>query len=301
MDFELTPEIVDQIIFAMEDQEQEFLVDSGTGEIVAGDTEAGPGPGSLVRPPQWRPVDGYRLMEKFVATLRNPILREELRGALSSGRGVFRSFKDTLKRSKEIERLWFLFKEREMKRIVYEWYNAHREARGLEKQELEEEETDELVLSDFSLELWAGDDECALVELDKAGYRDTHPSASEQEVATLCASRRFPLEGPDSLVVTARTPTSELAGLIWGTRSEISQPFAWQLVQLSIAKEYRGLGLGQALVDMFARECQAREGLRMEVCLEEPTLYLSDFFDEMGFEVVSKTYALDLKQWVGED
>ena len=72
-----------------------------------------------------------------------------MRDALSAGRGVFRNFKNALKQSRDLERSWYRFKEREMRRVVAEWYNQEREAAGLERLGPEPEETEDLTVSDF--------------------------------------------------------------------------------------------------------------------------------------------------------
>ena len=90
-------------------------------------------------------------MESFVTSLDNPAYREQLSRALTMGKGVFRAFKDALKGSKEIEKLWFAYKEQRLRGVIMSWYNANREARGLARLPVEPEETEELVMSDFSV------------------------------------------------------------------------------------------------------------------------------------------------------
>ncbi len=152
MEFDLTKEILDQIIFAMEDQTEESVVDRSSGEVIIVRGDDGRYGGERYAPtPEWKPIDGYQLMERFVTGLRNPTLREELRAALGAGRGVFRSFKDALKKNPEIEKRWYLFKEREMRRVVLDWYNQARELEGLERLGLdptdEGESSEELISS----------------------------------------------------------------------------------------------------------------------------------------------------------
>ena len=151
MEFELSPEIMEQIIFAMEDQTAEWYVHRVSGALATGDlveeaeqVELPEQAEQFVPLPLWQPVDGFRLMERFVATVRNPFHREHLRSALAHGRGVFRSFKNALHQRPDLERLWHGFKEREMRRIVAQWYDREREAAGLERLGWEPEESDDL-------------------------------------------------------------------------------------------------------------------------------------------------------------
>ena len=181
MEFPLTEERINQIIFAMEDQRHRFLVHRRTGELVREDELAArPGlkPSDSGAPqaaekaeseeqetavldgkrddpyvpiPSWEPMDGFHLMERFVLKLRNPIFTEMLREALSSGKGVFRKFKDIVKKNREMEHLWFTFKEREMRQAVQEWYEGERELAGLQRLAREPEPPEELLAGDFAV------------------------------------------------------------------------------------------------------------------------------------------------------
>ncbi len=153
MDFDLTREMIDKISFAMEDQGERYLIDTGTGELVSRE-DGGESPASdtLIPLPRWGSAEGFHLMESFVTTLRNPVYRELLASSLATGKGVFRAFKDVLKKNHEIEKLWFYYKEKRLRSVIISWYNTNREARGLEKLPPEPEETGELVASDFSFE-----------------------------------------------------------------------------------------------------------------------------------------------------
>ena len=64
-------EIVDRIVFAMEDQGAYYSVDVETTELIK---DHGPHLGDrFLLIPAWRPTDGFNLMERLVATLRNPV------------------------------------------------------------------------------------------------------------------------------------------------------------------------------------------------------------------------------------
>ena len=149
MNFELTPQMIDKIGFAMEDQKERFAVDVESGELVPVSSR-GRARRRYVRLPRWGPAEGFHLMESFVTSLDNPAYREQLSRSLTMGKGVFRAFKDALKQNKEIEKLWFAYKERRLRGVIISWYNSNREARGLAKLPAEPEETEELVMSDFS-------------------------------------------------------------------------------------------------------------------------------------------------------
>ena len=158
MNFTLTAQMIDKIAFAMEDQKERFAVDVDSGELVPFPPCRAACPRrSTSALPRWGSAEGFHLMESFVTSLDNPAYREQLSRALTMGKGVFRAFKDALKQNKEIEKLWFAYKERRLRGVIVSWYNANREARGLAKLPVEPEETEELVMSDFSFTWGVGE------------------------------------------------------------------------------------------------------------------------------------------------
>ena len=124
--FELTPELVDSIGFAMEDQGKRHVIDVDTGELMIVESiPAGSPEDHYVPLPTWGPAEGFHLMESFVTSLYNPVYRELLATALNSGKGVFRAFKDILKRNHEIERLWFGYKEKKLRSVIVRLVQSH--------------------------------------------------------------------------------------------------------------------------------------------------------------------------------
>jgi hypothetical protein len=89
MQFELNQTLVDEIIFFMEDQGGEFLLDTEEGIVInVDDGEVDRDNDSrYIGLPDWEPSDGFRLMEHFAAGLHNALVREELSAALDRGRG----------------------------------------------------------------------------------------------------------------------------------------------------------------------------------------------------------------------
>jgi hypothetical protein len=73
--------------------------------------------------PSAEPGEGYRDMEAFISTVRNPHLQERLDRAIS-GCGAFRYFKDVLlEYPKERER-WFQFKQDWLHQRIHDWLEA---------------------------------------------------------------------------------------------------------------------------------------------------------------------------------
>ena len=310
MEFTLTSELVEQIIFAMEDQQNDYYVHRDSGELLREDEieeyeseEGAEDPFILI--PEWRPVDGFLMMEKFVARLRNPLLRDQLKDALASGRGVFRKFKDILKTSPEVERLWFNFKERELRRAVWQWYNDNRELAGLERLEEEpepEEDLEDLLASDFAIVKIVNRHLDALRELDERSFAARFPEADSGRVADLFRESRERLPDPHSegsVVFVAETPDEEFAGFVWAV--EQSDPLVpgriLRVQQLAVVQRYQGVGLGAMLLKHLISEARDRGYHRLRSELSGTGLQLTGFFRELGFQTVAQDMGMDPTYW----
>ncbi|MDR0494421.1 MAG: GNAT family N-acetyltransferase [Treponema sp.] len=245
MQFELNPTLIDEIIFFMEDQGGEFLLDTEEGIVLStGDEDFDKdnfdaGNDRYISLPDWGPSDGFRLMERFTARLHNALVREELSAALNRGRGVFRAFKDTLTRYPETEKLWHGYKDREMKREVISWYNSLRETWGLELIGEEPEDIASLALEDFRFRQDAAQDGALAQELHLACLDDAGETASAEVFAGM-GEWVF----PGDICFVAETAGGEFAGYI----SAALNGTTLRICAVEIQVEYRGLGLGKALI-----------------------------------------------------
>jgi GNAT superfamily N-acetyltransferase len=305
MEFDLSPELIDQIIFAMENQEKDYVLDTKTLELVPIDElppELVEDEDRLIQLPEWYSVHGYNLMEKFVANLRNPLFRETLREILARGKGVFRQFKDTIKQRKDIERLWFSFKDREMKRVVLEWYNQLRESWGLERIGTEPlEETEELILSDFVIRPEGGKHLEIIRELDRRAFQENFGDEGPGYAEYMYEVRRYGVEpevGSESVILIAETPVGEFAGFIWGVETRTGGNFTVsRLLQLYVVREYRGLGLAKVLLHRFCVSAYERSVDRVTIELLGSGYGLLDSLKTAGFRPLSETLELDLDGW----
>ncbi len=259
MEFELTPEIIDEIIFSMEDQTGHFLFDSVESRCVPDSVEEGRSGDSVFEDgddryyviPVWDSISGFRMMDRFVAQLRNPVVREDLRIALSSGHGVFRNFKNILREHSEIERMWYRFKQREMRAIVLDWYNGLRDFWGLERIGMEPEETDEIVSQDFTFRV---------TEPGTSGLYDDFLESARQEVfSDLPPGLGDALEALYLRLVTSSSPEGHTAILVEGLEDEpvafaVSAPLpesgslCAQISALYVLPSFRGMGIGKELL-----------------------------------------------------
>lgn len=310
MQFPLTDEIIDQIVFAMEDQRDKFLVDRFTGELVGEEEtpEEEAVEAELAEPaaldgareeryvpiPDWSPADGFQLMERFVLKLRNPIFAGKLREALASGQGVFRKFKDILRQHHEIERLWFNFKDREMRRVVEQWYEEERELAGLERRAAGEEPPAELVASDFAIQRGEARHLEPAVKLDRKAFAEELPAADYASARQALP----PLLDRRSLFLAAELPQGEFAGFAWAVPEasgpEASRPEALRLVQLAVRKHFRGLGLAAQLLRRLIQEARESGCGRIIVPLRGSTLTLAPLFEGLGFSPQAVELGFDL-------
>jgi GNAT superfamily N-acetyltransferase len=147
----LTDEVIDNITFWMEDQSGSFVINIQTGDILnVNDAPWGEvSEEDWVDLPEWGPTNGFGIMENFTASLKNPPAQKKLAAALNRGRGVFRAFKDAVAEFPEVEKMWFAYKEKELKKTVCAWYAGLCEEHGIQKIGVEPEETDELIKEDF--------------------------------------------------------------------------------------------------------------------------------------------------------
>ena len=223
----------------MEDQSGDSYVDTHKG-IVVNRKNQDDGDDRYLSLPEWGPPDGYRLMESFTAGLRNPPVREKISAALNRGRGVFRAFKDALSPFPEVEKLWFAYKKREMKREVIHWYNALQESGGLDLIGEEPEDIENLVLEDFRFRTGCEADR----ELAEKLHRDCiDKTENAEELDEKIFSGDF--------CIVAESAGGEFAAY---TTAAFSKSGSLHVRALEVKPEYRGLGLGKALLSQLLKQ-----------------------------------------------
>lgn len=256
---ELTSELTDEIIYAMENQSGVFFFDALDGVILTESEVISFDENRYYRLPVWNSASGFRMMEHFVATLRNPPVCEELRAILKSGHGVFRKFKNVLKAHPDVERLWFSFKEHEMNQKISSWFDDLRELWGLERLELEPEENEgELLHDDFLFRVAAAAEEHAetackeelLKEFSDFYGTDLGSVLSEQWKKVNDSS----LNGFRTLVF-CETVSGDPVGFAVGYKTD-SDSSVIMISTLFVIPRFRGLGLGKELLDFLLRQCE---------------------------------------------
>ena len=254
MQFELTDELTDDIISAMENQDVEYAVDAQEGQLVISDSDGHiPDDERYYILPEWGPSDGFGLREDFVNNLHAPLAREELQNAMHSGRGVFKNFRNVLKNYPEIDKRWHIYKHNFMSARINEWYNSLREIWGLEKLDQLPESDDTLVYDDFSFK-----------EYDSAADRETillniTADSCEDDTLPLEVNRAFyglwraQFEGAAEETQTGFICSSlsdDFAGCITASPLLQNQEKIVMITSLFVPEQFRGLGIGTELIGM---------------------------------------------------
>ena len=219
--FQLTPEIIDMIIFGMENQSDEYCVDIQTGNVFSR-TDASEEYDDIdsltLSVPEWLSADGFQLMEGFVAALHNPVYKDTLRKVLSEGRGAFRNFKNTIKENESLTQQWYLYKEKVMRSRVVEWYNINSDILKYSDIDENTDETENLILTDFIFTVDCPKWKNLITEKSDESIRE---SLGEQETVFaeyLISKNKFWLDIPGNTPVFVCTETvdGEFAGCISG-------------------------------------------------------------------------------------
>ena len=306
MTFILSPAIIDEIIFAMENQTEFFLFDALEGMCVGEDTiddayESGAGGERYYNLPEWSSAQGFRVMEQFTTRVHNPLLRESLQEALRQRKGVFRRYKAVLKAVPAVEHEWYRFKDQQMKAAVYEWYNELRMIWGLEKIGFEEETDTRLLPEDFTFQVrkLSAADTAFLSDF----IRKTAEAADLEEASVSSAAKKT--QSIFNMLVQAEAGTiGSDAFLIVG--ETFDEPCAVCLIAefpseqccciplLRVLPEYRGLGLGKELLQRacaYAGQTEARVLLFADLCT--PSYFITEL-ERNGFGRTGLLYAKDI-------
>lgn len=251
---------LNEIMYNMENQNKDSLIIISTGEIIY-PTDGEKLDGDKLYPlPQWGPVEGFRIMNEFVSSLKNPIVKQDLKSVLNYGHGVFRKFKNVLKGSPEIERIWFSFKKDEIKTKVLNWYNQIREYAGLDLlKEGDFEDEKDLLDFDFTI-IKAELSEFEFISVcDNRGFYELYSNYADDVILDMYNKKREGMLNEsmfdNDFIFIAKNPTGERVGVVWAAGYTLCNSFSgMDLLQLYVIPEYRGLGIGKLLLNKILDE-----------------------------------------------
>ena len=250
--FELNEKTVEQIVFAMEDQENSSVIDVESGEILSSDGHSGE---AYARPPTWSSREGFKLMEEFLAAVRQPSARRELSAALARGRGVFKAFKAALSEYEELERAFRDYKVKAMRRTISAWYDELRESRGLERLGPEPEDTAELLASDLDIRILGlaeagGILDALLDEAEEESIESLPGAIAAFEMGRLRAEFSGPSE---AICAIADDGEGGALGAALGFRLVADERGFGRIAFLRVKREFRRMGLGTALLGALTK------------------------------------------------
>jgi len=265
MVFELSSGLLDSILFSMEDQTAVYAVDAKSGVLVQaeGDTGIQIDEDLYYTLPSWNSGDGYDLLEDFANSVYAPLVRQELKKVLVSGRGVFRNYKNVLKQYPELDRKWHLFKHKRMTDRIYDWYNGLRESWGLEA--LEDfvsdaaSETDELLSDDFEFceydsikdrnDIVYGRSEITEEFTEQFAVEDESLQAGKAAAFLVLQQSSFSKD-EDKKGFVCRSHSGDFTGCILYDFCSSSSDKTVALTDLFVLQNYRGLGIGKELISL---------------------------------------------------
>lgn len=297
MVFALTDKLADDILQALENQEQKFIVDAENAVLVPAETVSAD-EDSFYSLPEWTSSEGFSLREDFVSTLRAPSAKDELQRILHSGRGVFRSFKNVLKEYPEVEKLWHQFKNRKMHAYINDWYNQLREIWGLEKLEQEPEETDDLIKDDFMFESYESSDfEMVLHNLKLAAQGEFESSAPEELREVLFDLWLEQFEKADvqnQAGIVCHSNSEEFAGCITAAPISNRTKDVVVLTSFYVPEKFRGLGIGSELLSMFMDALKDQNKTWILLTNTIVPENLMPLLERTGFKKVGSGYAAQI-------
>lgn len=253
MSLPLTAALLDQILFAMEDQDNFAVLNLATRQVEVCADENSCGEGSILPLPAWSSTDGFRMMREFSESLHNPSVQAELRAVLDSGQGVFRRFKAVLKPRDLLYRQWLRFKRKFMEEKVRQWVEQWPEVVFEDPAEPAfGTESANLLSTDFSFREGREDEAPRLEDWDAEACHEAALSVFGEGASDYAEYfRRGRAFKKGDRFWVAENPQGDWAGVVWCRRwsapegrAEVVEVLLW-----IVDPEYRGLGLGSVLIE----------------------------------------------------
>ena len=299
MEFELTPELINEIVFSMEDQNELYLLDSSVPVLLKKREVQNFDSDRYYTLPVWDSISGFKLMEQFVSVLKNAFIAEKLRSTLLAGKGVFRNFKNVLKDYPEVEKQWFSFKEQKMKQVILSWYNELRDFWGLEQMGLEPEDNSELVQDDFSFRLFCGSDLNSLYSSVESAFGEINAEYDRESASVLSLLWKKQREFEDdkkSIIVICESVSEDFVGFAAASYFNGEKDFQHAVLMTSflILPQFRGLGLGRELLRRILQELRQQNVKKVFFTdLLMPEFFYSVLLRE-GFSKLGSIFCIDL-------
>lgn len=298
MTFNLTDQLLEEIISAMENQESVFVVDAVNGQLVekvSGVIE--PDENKYYGLPEWKPADGFAIREAFVNQLHAPLAHDELQNVLHSGRGVFKNFKNVIKEYPEVDKRWHIFKRKMMSARIGQWYDSLREIWGLEKLDQFSESEDGLVYDDFTFQEYNPSVNKKTILLNISYDLDDEenlPSEVQNAIYGMWRTQFEYDDAPEQSGYVCNSLSDDFAGCITASSSFKNQDKIMVITSLFVPEQFRGLGIGTELISMCISKLQ-NSGKKWVII---PNFIAPEILQPLllrtGFKKISSGYLLQL-------
>jgi len=250
----MTAALLDQVLFAMEDQDNFSVLNLATRQVEACADENACGEDNILPLPSWSSTDGFRMMREFSESLHNPVVQAELRLVLDSGQGVFRRFKQVLKPRDLLYRQWLRFKRKFMEERVRQWIEQWPEVVFEDPSDPAfGAETSGLLAADFTFREGLASEVLRLEDWDSEACLEAARGVFGETEGALYTEyfRRNRRYGPGDRYWVAENPQGDWAGVVWCRRwvSGLGDTEVLDLLLWFVDPEYRGLGLGTVLLE----------------------------------------------------
>jgi len=284
--FNLKSNVVSDIVFFMENQDQEAVFDLENEVVVPLKEESKVNKDNFVNLPEWSSRDGYSLMESFCGSCKNLIMKNALSNELNAHkRGVFRRFKGVLENNPVYLNKWYEFKDQQMLQRIKNWYQ---EISGEEvvKNDLFPEEivpTEALLLEDFTICLGSSDNKEEIEEI-ITPYKEKYSIFD----VYMRDCKEF-----ESLI--ALDTDDKIAAFILFTfinEKKVKVLFYY------VKEEFRGMGLFNLLLGDFNAGMKRRKVNEIEFSIIDESLFLEKNFEKLEKKNVQKTFSYSIENWV---
>ncbi|MCR4743182.1 MAG: GNAT family N-acetyltransferase [Treponema sp.] len=299
MTFALSDELNDSIISAMENQDEKFLLDAQAEQLIkVSQNPLSADDNNYYEIPEWTPSDGYSVRESFVNNLHSPLAKEELQEILHSGRGVFKNFRNVLKKYPEIDKRWHIYKYRIMSARINDWYNSLREIWGLEKLEQFQESDESFVSDDFSFDKYDSKKEKdeILLHINAALYEkdDNIPEEIKEAITQKTLNQLEKQDFKEEIGFICRSLSDDFAGCITASPILENQEEIMVLTSLFVPEAFRGLGIATELISRLFSELQTngKKWILMPIIIT-PEL-LEPLLTRMGFKKIRYGYMAEI-------
>ncbi len=288
---DITEEILERVVYGMENQKDRLLLDPSNG-LLRPETDDD---GTFIPLPSWGPTDGYRLMDGFAGSLPDTDFRDRLLEILHSGNSVFRHFKDALKERPELEGLWRRYKKREMRRTALSWLSRWSEALTLEMLGPEPEEYGELSSAEFTIRDAEPGDWEIIREWDKLAESEAFPELPDDELNSIMLRERGEAGITGGEVIVAEGPSAVIVGFSWIVIGGDFGRREGRLIQVYVLPDLRGLGIGRMLAGESMKRAEDKGAEFLSVRTGASGKFLDSYFGDVGFSPVMTWWRKSLK------